>query len=142
MNGKLKQCSALLLSVSLCGCPGGGVTGEKLIGEWAQERQPNAAITFVLGLNADGTFSATNIRASLACPALPKDSHVSGRGRWELDASVMRVTLFFSSYSSAQCAVPYTSNVFVERGFGSTAVVAYPDGVDQLSSRIELAKTT
>jgi hypothetical protein len=71
---------------------------------------------------------------------MPNLIYVSGSGTWRVDESTRRIELNFAELSNSSCVVPYLANVFAERSFGDTYIVAFPDGTGNVSAAIQFER--
>lgn len=112
------------------------------VGTWTRESATQSDMTGIaLILRENQSFEATGFPASLVCPAARNIKGVTGSGTWRLTAEMHRIDLNFQELSDASCTVPYLANVFPERGFESVVIVAYPNGVDSMSTAIRFKRT-
>jgi hypothetical protein len=141
MNQRLLSHCLLLapLIVSACSAdmPGSG----EFVGSWHQIAAPIQTSRAALFLGNDGEFSTTEYPVSLACSAESDAGFLAGSGTWRLNVDARRIELHFMELSDARCPVPFLSNVFFEKSFGKLAIVAYPNGVDDVSTAIRFERS-
>lgn len=122
-------------------CSGEATSPAKYVGAWTSEGPSQSEATSItLILREDSSFEAAAFPVALVCPTAQSNVGVSGSGTWNIAKDQRRIDLTFQELSILACEVPYLANVFPERSFGSVVIVAYPDGVDGISTAIRLKR--
>jgi hypothetical protein len=125
-------------SLFIVACTAG--SGDRdLTGSWLARYDSDNSLDG-LTLEADHTFTAYGWPIELECHRPEHRSDYRATGRWRLAPDSRRLDLDYDAPALRTCKVPKLTSLVVDTSGGDTDLLIYPDGANQLSSRIRLSR--